>query len=187
MSETRSTKSEDRVDRWLTAKLVGMTVAMFGFGYLLVPLYDVFCEVTGLGGRTADQAAVAGSMVIDESREVELEFIASVGASEGWTFRPSVSRMTITPGKLYQTTFYAENRRDDARIGQAVPSVAPGTAARYLQKTECFCFEQQEFDGNEGREMPVVFYLDPELPEHLDTATLSYAFFETPRLAGASE
>jgi len=75
----------------------------------------------------------------------------------------------------------------EARIGQAVPSVAPGTAAKYLQKTECFCFEQQSFDGNEGREMPVVFFVDPELPAHLDTVTLSYTFFETPKVASAGE
>lgn len=186
MSERDDRRTESGVDRWLTAKLLGITVAMFGFGYLLVPLYDVFCEVTGFGGRTDNQAATA-PLAIDENREVQLEFIASVGVSEGWSFRPAVSRMTITPGKLYRTTFYAENQREDARIGQAVPSVTPGTAARYLQKTECFCFEQQAFEGNEGREMPVVFYVDPELPDYLDTVTLSYTFFETPRVAGAKD
>ncbi len=175
-------QGEGRPDRWLTAKLLGITVAMFGFGYLLVPLYDVFCEVTGFGGRTDNQAAVAPAAV-DPDREIEIEFIASVGASEGWSFRPSVSRMTITPGKLYRTTFFAENQVAKARIGQAVPSVAPGTAAKYLQKTECFCFEQQNFEGNEEREMPVVFFVDPELPDYLDTVTLSYTFFETPKVA----
>ena len=187
MSGSDRKRSEGVVDKWLTAKLLGITVAMFGFGYLLVPLYDAFCEVTGFGGRTDTQTAVGGGTVIDESREVELEFVASVGASEGWSFRPSVSRMTITPGKLYKTTFYAENMRADARNGQAVPSVAPGPAAKNLQKTECFCFEQQSFDGNEGREMPVVFFVDPELPAHLDTVTLSYTFFETPKVASAGE
>jgi cytochrome c oxidase assembly protein subunit 11 len=186
MNERGDKSGEGGVDRWLAAKLLGITVAMFGFGYLLVPLYDVFCEVTGFGGRTDSQAA-AGPAAIDESREIELEFIASVGASGGWAFRPTVSRMTVTPGKLYRTTFYAENMRADARIGQAVPSVAPGTAAKYLQKTECFCFEQQEFAGNEGREMPVVFYVDPELPAYLDTMTLSYTFFETSRVARAAD
>jgi cytochrome c oxidase assembly protein subunit 11 len=175
-------RGEGRVDRWLTAKLLGITVAMFGFGYLLVPLYDVFCEVTGFGGRTDSQAAVA-PMVVDENREIEVEFIASVGASDGWSFRPGVSRMTVKPGQLYKTTFYAENQQAKARVGQAVPSVSPGTAARYLQKTECFCFEQQSFDGREGKDMPVVFYVDPELPEYLDTLTLSYTFFETPQVA----
>ncbi len=181
-SQHDSHQGEGRVDRWLTAKLLAITVAMFGFGYLLVPLYDIFCEVTGFGGRTDNQAAVA-PMVIDENREIEVEFIASVGASEGWSFRPSVSRMTVKPGQLYQTTFYAENRQDKARVGQAVPSVSPGTAAKYLQKTECFCFEQQSFGGQEGKDMPVVFYVDPELPEYLDTLTLSYTFFETPQVA----
>jgi cytochrome c oxidase assembly protein subunit 11 len=174
------------VDRWLTAKLLAITVAMFGFGYLLVPLYDVFCEVTGFGGRTDSQAATA-PVAIDEDRAIELEFIASVGASDGWAFRPAVSRMTVTPGKLYRTTFFAENLRPDQRVGQAVPSVAPGTAAKYLQKTECFCFEQQAFGGNEGKEMPVVFYVDPELPAHLDTLTLSYTFFETPKVAARGD
>ena len=94
--------------------------------------------------------------------------------------------MTVKPGQLYQTTFYAENRHARARVGQAVPSVSPGTAAKYLQKTECFCFEQQSFGGQEGKDMPVVFYVDPELPEYLDTLTLSYTFFETPKVASES-
>jgi cytochrome c oxidase assembly protein subunit 11 len=188
MSENRQRKveqGEGRVDRWLTAKLLGITVGMFGFGYLLVPLYDVFCEVTGFGGRTDNQAAVA-PLVVDENREIEVEFIASVGASEGWSFRPSVSRMTIKPGQLYKTTFYAENQKERARVGHAVPSVSPGTAAKYLQKTECFCFEQQSFGGKEGKDMPVVFFVDPELPQYLDTLTLSYTFFETPQVASGS-
>jgi cytochrome c oxidase assembly protein subunit 11 len=186
MSERDDSRTEGGPDRWLTAKLLGITVAMFGFGYLLVPLYDVFCEVTGFGGRTDSQAASA-PLVIDESREVQVEFIASTGASEGWAFRPAVSRMTITPGKLYRTTFFAENLNGEDRIGQAVPSVAPGTAAKYLQKTECFCFEQQAFAANEGKEMPVVFYVDPELPAYVDTLTLSYTFFETPKVAAAGD
>jgi cytochrome c oxidase assembly protein subunit 11 len=181
-----SKQGEGRVDRWLTAKLLSITVAMFGFGYLLVPLYDIFCEVTGFGGRTDSQAAVA-PMVVDENREIQVEFIASVGASDGWSFRPNVSRMTVKPGQLYKTTFYAENQRSNARVGQAVPSVSPGTAAKYLQKTECFCFEQQSFGGQEGKDMPVVFYVDPELPEHLDTLTLSYTFFETPQVASGAD
>lgn len=175
-------------NRLLTGKLILTTVAMFGFGFALVPLYDVFCEVTGIGARTGEtyEATATLPSVADLDRLVEVEFVAAVNGNGPWEFKPAVSRMQVHPGKMYRTTFYARNRRDSKLTGQAVPSVAPGLAGRYLQKTECFCFTQQDFEGGEGRDMPVVFFIDPELPEHLDTVTLSYTFFETERLAGGA-
>jgi len=172
-------------DKALVGKLVLLTAGMFAFGYALVPLYDVFCEVTGIGDRTSggDTAATALPTSVDMDREVEVEFVANVGASAPWEFRPSVSRMRVHPGKLYKTTFYARNTTDEALVGQAVPSIAPGLATRYLQKTECFCFTEQRFEAGEGRDMPVVFFIDPELPDYLDTVTLSYTFFEQRRVA----
>lgn len=171
-------------DRTLVGKLVLLTVGMFAFGYALVPLYDVFCEITGIGDRTGGAtAATSLPTAIDTDREIELEFVANVAEGAAWDFRPSVSRMKVHPGKMYQTTFFARNNRDQPLVGQAVPSVAPGLAGKYLQKTECFCFTEQRFDAGEGREMPVVFFIDPELPDYLDTVTLSYTFFEQTRVA----
>lgn len=178
-----SGKSENSA---LVAKLVLLTIGMFGFGYLLVPIYDVFCEITGLGGRTGDQATAA-PLAPDLDRLVTIEFVASVNQGAPWEFRPTVSRMQVHPGQMYQTSFFAQNQSDGFLVGHAVPSVAPGQAARYLQKTECFCFNQQDFNAGESKDMPVVFYLDPEIPEHVDTVTLSYTFFARDRLAAAGQ
>lgn len=173
-------------DRYIALKLVALAAGMFGFGYLLVPLYDVFCEITGIGGRTSGQVAgtAATSVQPDYGRSVRVEFVASVNEGGPWQFRADQSSMTIHPGQLYTTSFWAENRSDRAVVGQAVPSVAPGQAAKYFSKTECFCFTEQRFEPGEGRHMPVTFIIDPELPGHLDTVTLSYTFFDQVKLAG---
>jgi len=162
--------------RELTLKLVALTVGMFGFGYALVPLYDVFCALTGLGGKTANTAQAVEERP-DESRSIRVEFLASLGEFAPWEFRPEKSSMVIHPGKLYEATYYARNLTDGTLVGQAVPSVAPGEAAEDFKKVECFCFTQQTFAPHEAREMKVVFMLDPELPSYLDTVTLSYTFF----------
>jgi cytochrome c oxidase assembly protein subunit 11 len=160
----------------LGIKLALLTVAMFGFGFALVPIYDVFCDVTGLGGRTASAAeTVVERPVVD--RSVRLEFIASTDRSAPFEFRPTLSSMQITPGKLYETAYFARNLLDRHIVARAVPSVAPGLAAEHLKKIECFCFTEQAFDAGEGREMGVTFMVDPELPEYIDTLTLSYALF----------
>jgi cytochrome c oxidase assembly protein subunit 11 len=175
-------------NRTLVGKLVLLTITMFAFGYALVPLYDVFCEVTGIGdrtGRATASTAVPTGPILD--RVVEIEFVASVNQHAPWEFRPSVSRMKVHPGQMYKTTFFAENKAGKALVGQAVPSVAPGQAAQYLQKTECFCFTEQRFEAGEARDMPVVFFVDPELPEHVDTLTLSYTFFAHSRVASSSD
>lgn len=172
--------------RWLVPKLVALTVGMFGFGYLLVPLYDVFCDITGVGGRTGGPAATTAVFDPDRSRSIRVEFVGSVNANGPWEFRPDQSSMTVHPGEMVTTTFWARNERDREVVGQAVPSVAPGQAARYFQKTECFCFTEQRFAPGEGRHMPVVFVIDPELPRHLDTVTLSYTFFDQAGFAAAN-
>lgn len=162
--------------RNLSLKLVTLAACMFLFGFALVPLYDVFCDITGLGGRTETEAAQVVERV-DADREVRIEFVASVARGAPWRFAPTVSSMRVHPGQIYTAYFHAENLRDEAFTGQAVPSVAPGLAAKHLRKIECFCFTQQEFEPREARDMPVVFMIEPELPEHIDTLTLSYTFF----------
>jgi cytochrome c oxidase assembly protein subunit 11 len=160
----------------LSLKLALIAVAMFGFGFALVPIYDVFCEVTGFGGRTASAAqSVVESPVTD--RSVRLEFVASVNRGAHFEFRPTQSSIEIVPGRLYETAYYARNLRSEPVVSQAVPSVAPGLAAQYLKKIECFCFTEQSFGPGEGRDMGVTFMVDPELPAHIDTLTLSYALF----------
>lgn len=165
--------------RELTLKLVALTVGMFFFGFALVPLYDVFCDLTGFGGKTANTAEAVEERP-DASRTLRIEFLASLGEFAPWEFRPEKSSMRIHPGKLYEATYYARNLTDGTLVGQAVPSIAPGIAADDFKKVECFCFTQQEFAPREAREMKVVFMVDPELPSYVDTVTLSYTFFGLP-------
>ena len=167
-----------RSNRRLVARLAIMAACMFGFGFLLIPIYNVMCEITGIGGRTSDTAAVIpAGMQVDTGRTVTVEFVAVVNEQAPWEFRPAVSSIEIHPGQLYDTTFYARNLTDRELVGQAIPSVAPGTAAKHFQKTECFCFTAQKFLAREGRDMGVQFMVDPDLPEYVDRITLSYTFF----------
>lgn len=173
-----SGESARRSNRRLATRLVVVVVAMFGFGYALVPLYDVFCEITGLGGKTgvAEEARLEG--VADTTRLLTVEFLGTVSSDLPWEFRPTTKKMAIHPGRVYETTYYARNLTDRATIGRAVPSVAPGAAGAYFRKTECFCFTEQRFEPGEGREMAVRFVVDRELPADIRTITLSYTFFD---------
>jgi cytochrome c oxidase assembly protein subunit 11 len=159
-------------------KLLLVTVGMFGFAFLMWPLYTVFCEITGLQGKTSNERASVEGIQVDESRLVTVEFVASLNAGMPWNFRPAVTSMQVHPGKTYKTSYYAENQSPRTMVGQAVPSVAPGTAARHFKKTECFCFTEQKFEPGEGRDMPLLFMIDPDLPEDVVRVTLSYTFFE---------
>jgi len=172
-------KSENRS---LTGRLLLLVVAMFGFGFLLVPLYDVFCEITGFGGRTNATAAVAEEAP-DLSREVRIEFVTTVNSYAPFEFAADIDSMTVNPGKMYFATFTAKNLTGASRVAQAVPSVAPVSAAEHFTKIECFCFTSQEFDALEARAMPLQFIVNPDLPEYVDTITLQYTFFDTARAA----
>ncbi len=153
---------------------------MFGFGFAMVPLYDVFCDITGINGKTNDQAVQAVSRQIDESRNIEVEFIASLNADMPWAFYPLQKKVTVHPGQPMRINYVAKNLTDKAIIGHAVPSVAPGRAATYFEKTECFCFTEQKLEAGEEKEMPVIFVVDPELPEDVNQLALSYTFFIKP-------
>ena len=168
----------------LALRLVIMAVGMFGFGFLLVPLYSVFCDITGLGGRTNDTAAVV-SDTPDRSRTINLEFVTTVNQAAPWEFHAAVDRMEINPGAIYNATFIARNLSGRHQVAQAVPSVAPQEAAAYFKKLECFCFTTQEFAAHEEREMPVRFIVESALPDYIDTITLSYTFFDTARVSAA--
>ena len=163
----------------LAARLVIFASAMFAFGFFaLPPLYDVFCEITGFGGRTNTSAQVVAETP-DLSRNVRIEFVATVNNYAPWQFEPTVESMTVHPGKMYYATFSATNMSNEERVGQAVPSVSPVSASEHFQKIECFCFDSQEFTANEQRALPLQFIVNPELPEYIDTITLSYTYFES--------
>jgi len=165
----------------LTLRLVLMVGAMFGFGFLLVPIYDAFCEITGLGGKTNKEAVVVEDTVVVD-RTIQLEFDTTVNQYAPWEFESTVPGMTIHPGAIYETTFTATNLTGRSMTAQAVPSIAPAQAAKYFKKLECFCFTTQEFAAHERIEMPVRFIVKSDLPGYIDTITLSYTFFDTARL-----
>jgi cytochrome c oxidase assembly protein subunit 11 len=170
-------------NRQLTWRLAVMTALAFAFGFALVPLYRVICVVTGYG----DQKALAERSTVreapDADRVVTVEFLSNLPTYGSWEFRPAVTTMQVHPGRLYSTTFFARNLLARDTMAQAVPSIAPGSAAAYFHKTECFCFRPQHFTGSEGRTMPVRFIVDPALPRDLDRLTLAYTFYELPRVA----
>ena len=168
----------------VAGKMVLLAAAMFGFGYLMVPIYDIVCDLTGLNGKTGRvseaQAASDAAEALPAEREITVEFVANVNGGGSWTFRPNERTMTVRPGELYHATYYAENLRDEVRVGQATPSVSPFAAARYFNKTECFCFTRQDFEPGGSRDMPLTFVIDPDIPINVDRVTLSYTFFDSP-------
>ena len=182
MTETRNNQRKHVVLLSLLA------VGMFGFAYALVPLYQVFCEVTGLNGRTSGTAAdpVTISEVVATDREVTIQFLANVGNGMPWEFRPAVHQLRVRLGEINTTDFYARNRAAQAVTGQAVPSVSPGYAAKYLHKVECFCFRQQYLEAGEDRNMPLRFYIGDDLPEEVRTLSLSYTLFKVPTVKAVS-
>lgn len=166
-------------------KLTLVTAGMFAFGFVVMPpMYRAFCEITGLNGKTERVSeAAAAAMKVDRSRTVTVEFLTSVASGMAWEFAPEVRRMQVHPGEIYEANFLARNKLPQATVGQAVPSVAPNSAARYFQKTECFCFTRQPLAAKEEKRMPVRFVLDPALPKEVGTVTLSYTFFNAPETA----
>jgi cytochrome c oxidase assembly protein subunit 11 len=164
--------------------LVVVVFGMFGFGYATVPLYNALCVLTGLNGKVSGKAvaepAVAG---MDTSREVKVQFVTTVNGGRDWQFKPMQSSVMVHPGEFTTVMFHARNTQDSDLVAQAVPNVAPIEAAKYLHKSECFCFNNQPFKAGEEKMMPVRFVLDREIPPEVDTVTLSYTFFDVTQSA----
>lgn len=162
----------------IVTKLFLIVIGMFGFGFAMVPLYDVFCDLTGLNGKVGVEAATGLDYAIEENREISLEFITSINESTPIKFTAETVKLKVNPGKFYTVFFLAENLADHAMVGQAIPSMTPGLATQYLKKTECFCFIAQEFEAGETKKMPVQFVIDPAIPEDYKNVTLAYTFFD---------
>jgi cytochrome c oxidase assembly protein subunit 11 len=163
----------------LALKLLAVALGAFAFGFALVPLYDVFCKITGAGGRDDLITAAALPARIDESRLVTVDFVANLPTVGNWKFAPEVRSMQVQPGRLYQANFLAVNETGQATWAQAVPDVAPSSATQWFRKTECFCFTPQQFAVGETKHMPVRFFVDPELPKHVERITLAYTFYDS--------
>ena len=159
-------------------KLTLIPLLMFGFGFALVPLYDVICDVTGLNGKTGriEAAEIKGDPV-DRTRTIEVRFLANTGSGLPWSFEPLVKKMEVHPGQVYEAMYRVRSTSDEKTLGQAIPSVSPGLAAAHFNKTECFCFTQQALEGYETRDMPLRFVVGTDIADTIEQITLSYTFF----------
>ena len=168
-----------RANKRLSGKLLVATLLMFGFGFALVPLYDVMCDALGINGKTNSEAQIQPQgMAVDTSRVIHVEFMAHINQGVDWELRPKQASMDVHPGQVIQTAYIAVNRSSERMIGQAVPSVSPGLAASHFNKIECFCFQQQGLDSQQTAELPLIFYIEPNVPASIHTLTLSYTLFD---------
>lgn len=167
-----------RLNRTTLGKLVVVAIAMFGFGYALVPVYRQICEVLGINVLTQKGEFVAAptNTQVDTSRTITIELD---GNSQGpWRFRPTTRSIDVHPGELATVMYEVVNTQGRAVKAQAIPSYAPQSATPHFMKVDCFCFQEQTLAANEARQMPVVFFIDPKLPREVKNITLSYTFFE---------
>lgn len=164
-------------NRKLALKLLAIAAGMFGFGFLMWPIYNVICDITGLGGKGV-KVEQAGASNLQSDRVVKLRFDATVNSALAWELQPSVRMAQVRLGEMQETTYLAFNDSDAPIAGQAIYTVTPPEASLYFVKTECFCFTRQVLDANESREMPVRYYIKPDLPGHIRELTLSYTFFQ---------
>jgi cytochrome c oxidase assembly protein subunit 11 len=167
-----------RENRRLSWQLAAIAAGSFGFGFALVPLYNVLCAVTGYGDQAKLLERVVAVERPDLTRTVTVEFLADVASAGTFEFRPERRTVEVHPGQLYTAQFYAHNLTGRDTVAQAVPNIAPSEVAAYFHKTECFCFSPQHFRLGEGRDMPVRFFIDPSLPKHIELVTLAYTFYD---------
>ncbi len=168
-------KSE-RANRRMMTRLSIFAVAMFGFGFALVPFYEKICQVTGINDLIKPAAAVENTQV-DKSRWVTLEFDANTRGMD-WNFEPVQRSVKVHPGEMIQIEYDVRNNSQRAMVGQAIVSYGPTYAGPHVKKLECFCFKQQPLQAGESKRMPVQFVIDSTLPDSVNTITLSYTFFE---------
>ena len=172
----------------MVGKLAVVTLGMFAFGYILIPIYKSICEVTGINiltlserlvpgnGSAGPNARIPGNTQIDRSRTITVEFDAN--ARGPWYFKPAQSSIQVHPGQLTTVMYEFQNVQDRRMAAQAIPSYAPRQATPYFTKLECFCFNQYTLEPGEKKTWPVAFVIDPKLPKDVTTITLSYTFFE---------
>jgi cytochrome c oxidase assembly protein subunit 11 len=161
--------------------LVALVAAMVGLSFASVPLYRMFCQVTGYGG-IPQRAEAAPLRTID--RDIKIRFDANVDHDLPWAFAPVQREMDVKIGETALAFFKATNNSDGVVKGTAVFNVVPEQAARYFTKIECFCFKEQTLAAGQNIEMPVTFFVDPKIVDDEDTKniseiTLSYTFYRT--------
>jgi cytochrome c oxidase assembly protein subunit 11 len=175
-----------RDNRRMLGKLAVIALAMFGFGYALVPMYRTICDALGINvlsvservtsAGLADASKRSGNTQVDTTRKITIEFDAN--ARGPWDFKPAVSSVQVHPGELATVMYEFRNKQNRTMAAQAIPSYAPMRASAHFNKLECFCFNEYILAPGESMSWPVVFYVDPKLPKDVTTITLSYTFFE---------
>lgn len=163
-----------------------VSVLMFSFSFAIVPFYSLICHATGLNTSVPDgqllTAYAASAKKPDLSREVTVQFSAITHNGMTWDFYPRTKSVVVHPGENTKVYFYAKNTQDHRMTVQAIPSMTPTDAISFFHKIECFCFKQQTLGAYEGRDMPLIFQLDKNLPKNIHVITLQYTLFDvTPK------
>ena len=164
----------------LARTLFLVAVAMFGFGYALVPIYDVLCEWKWIERDRPDDIKKVPETTykVDVSRDITIEFMTTLNGSTPMEFKAEKKQLKVHPGEYYTVNFYAENKTDKDMLARAIASFSPAVISSYFEKVECFCFSEQTFKPREKKIMPMRFVINPEIPEQYKTITLSYTFFD---------
>ena len=162
-----------------TAMMMALLVlAMVGLSFAAVPLYRLFCQVTGFGGIPLRADAAPGAA----AGEIGIRFDANINPALPWKFEPVQRTVRIRPGARTQIAYRATNLTARTTTGSALFNVTPAKAGKYFNKIECFCFTEQTLKGGESVDMPVIFYVDPKIRDDestktIDEITLSYTFY----------
>ncbi|MET4697427.1 cytochrome c oxidase assembly protein subunit 11 [Constrictibacter sp. MBR-5] len=182
MSAPESRRPIDSRNARVALPLVAIVAGMGMMAYASVPLYQLFCQVTGYGGTTQVAEATDGRVL---DREMVIRFNADVNPALPWAFRPEQHEVRVKVGEQGLAFYRAENRSSRPIVGTAVYNVTPQKAGLYFSKIQCFCFTEQRLEPGESIDMPVTFFVDPAIAEdrNLDdvgTITLSYTFYPAP-------
>lgn len=171
-------QQRQKANKKLAIKMLWLVAASIIFAVAMVPLYNVLCTLTGLNGKTSNTAETLAKAKVDNTRYVTVQFTSSVMSGLGWNFYPKQSSIKLHPGQIETVIFEAKNITSEVQSGQAIPSVTPSIASIYLKKIECFCFVRQSLNPGEVKEMPLRFFVSPELPQDVKEMTLSYSFYK---------
>ena len=162
---------------------LAVLMGMFAFAFALVPLYDVFCRVTGINGKVDTTAQAIIHEEVDQSRYITVQFITRGSAGLPWQMSVATRQMRVHPGQTAEVDFTFSNNNAEESWGRAIPSVSPSNATTHLRKVSCFCFQEQQLQGGERLTIPLVFQLAKDLPEEISTIALVYTLYPVQRIA----
>ncbi|MCP4411122.1 MAG: cytochrome c oxidase assembly protein [Gammaproteobacteria bacterium] len=174
--------------RRLGVTLAAVVFVMFGFAFAMVPLYQLYCSVTGSNSIASNSGRVTTEQYrsdnVDLQRTVMVEFDVTLNNEIPFSVNPAIKKIKVHPGEAITTAYIVKNLSGDTIITQAVPGITPWQATAYFHKTECFCFSQQTLLAEEEKEMGLRFMVDADLPEDIEVLTLSYTFMNTKSVTG---